>query len=268
MAFCFFIGIPGIQGFFMKQNSEKKRVGIASLLEKTEIKEYFDTLFILVLGIEFVVFVAHFIGSIGPDNGVFPWKQYFFVSFIAPIVLVFLVGLVIIGFNFYIFGNDDIAEMPDLPETPGKEKSLRYSAKNFILFMNQVPVLAGLFVIGLASVVLFKLDTILRVVGHVGERTAFYMFIMLCVVVAGAVFFLLFWLFWKYRLHKLEIERRWEFKKRVMEKSGFIILENNTVLNEQGQVLTQGNMHAQLESQIIEEEQSQLPLIPGNFMVK
>lgn len=253
----------------MKENAEKKRVGIASLLEKTEIKEYFDTLFILVLGIEFVVFVAHFIGSIGPDKGVFPWKQYFFVSFIAPIVLVFLVGLVIIGFNYYLFGNDEITESPDMPEVAGKGKGLRYSAKNFILFMNQVPVLAGFFVIGVTSVVLFKLDVILKVIGHVGERTAFYIFIMLCVVVAGAVFFLLFWLFWKYRLHKLEIERRWAFKNRVMEKSGLIILENNTVLNELGQVLTHGEARAQLEDQSKEEEeQGQLPLIQGSFMVK
>jgi pilus assembly protein TadC len=257
----------------MKEESDKKRIGIASLLEKTEIKEYFDTLFILVLGVEFVIFVAHFIGSIGPDKGVFPWKQYFFVSFIAPIVLVFLVGLVIIGFNFYLFGNDDVTESTEMPEVSGKGKGLRYSAKNFILFMNQIPVLGSFFIIGLVSVALFKLDVILAVIGHVGERTAFYLFIMLCAVVGGAVLFLLFWLFWKYRLHKLEIERRWAFKNRVMEKSGLIILENNTVLNELGQVLTQGDARTQLEDhrktdEEEDEQQAQIPLIQGNFMVK
>jgi hypothetical protein len=254
----------------MKENSEKKRVGIASLLEKTEIKEYFDTLFILVLGIEFVIFVAHFIGSIGPDKGPFPWRQYFFVSFIAPIVLVFLVGLVIIGFNFYIFGNDDIRDKPDFEEPQETGKGLRYATRNFIILMNQIPVLAGLFVIGLGSVALFKLDVILKVVGQVGERTAFYIFIMLSVLVAGAVVFLLFWLFWKYRLHKVEIERRWEYKKMVMEKSGLIILENNTVLNEEGKVLTTGEVRAQLGEGDAEEETTagQLPLIPGNFMAK
>lgn len=257
----------------MKENHEKKRVGIASLLEKTEIKEYFDTLFILVLGIEFVIFVAHFIGSIGPDKGAFPWRQYFFVSFIAPIVLVFLVGMVIIGFNFYIFGNDDVNDLPDIPDSTETSKGLRHTTKNFIILMNQIPVLAGLFVIGLGSVILFKLDVILKVIGHVGERTAFYIFIMLSVVVAGALIFLLFWLFWKFKLNKVEIERRWEFKKMVMEKSGLIILENNMVLNEQGKVLTSGEIpaqiEAQLEGQLIEQDTaSQLPLIPSNFMLK
>ena len=42
----------------MEKSRERKRVGIASMLDKSEIKEYFDTFFILVLGIEFVIFVA------------------------------------------------------------------------------------------------------------------------------------------------------------------------------------------------------------------
>ena len=67
----------------MKGSERKKRIGIASILERTEIKEYFDTLVILIGGVEFVIFIAHFVGSLGPDKGPFPWKQYFFISFIA-----------------------------------------------------------------------------------------------------------------------------------------------------------------------------------------
>lgn len=110
------------RGINMIKSREKKRVGIASMLDKSEIKEYFDTFFILVLGIEFVIFVAHFIGAIGPDKGSFPWKQYFFISFIAPVVLTFLVGLIIIGFNYYIFGDDYTEPEEDrLPEEPGRK---------------------------------------------------------------------------------------------------------------------------------------------------
>ncbi|GAB6094498.1 hypothetical protein JCM14469_07500 [Desulfatiferula olefinivorans] len=252
----------------MKENREKGRIGIASMLEKTEIKDYFDTLFILVLGIEFVIFVAHFIGSIGPDKGVFPWKQYFFVSFITPIVLVFLIGLVIIGFNYYIFGNDYTGETSDADASDDGDKSLRLTTRNVLRFLNRMPVLAGLFSIGLGSVVLYKLDAILKVVGHVGERTAFYIFIMLAVIVAGALIFLLLWLFWKFRLHKLEIERRWEFRNRVMERSGLIILENNMVLDEQGKVLTQAETQGRIEAPQVEEEHKKLPFIPRNFMMK
>jgi magnesium-transporting ATPase (P-type) len=252
----------------MNENREKGRIGIASMLEKTEIKDYFDTLFILVLGIEFVIFVAHFIGSIGPDKGIFPWKQYFFVSFITPIVLVFLIGLVIIGFNYYIFGNDYTGDVPDTEDGEGKEKNLRHTTRNVLRFLNQMPVLVGLFSIGLGSVVLYKLDTILKVIGHVGERTAFYLFIMFAVIVAGALIFLLLWMFWKFRLHKLEIERRWEFKNRVMERSGLIILENNMVLDDQGKVLTQAEAQVRIDAPQVEDDHKKLPFIPRNFMMK
>lgn len=253
----------------MDKSREKKRVGIASMLEKSEIKEYFDTFFILVFGIEFVIFVAHFIGSIGPEKGAFLWKQYFFVSFIAPVVLTFLIGLIIIGFNYYIFGEEYVSDSSKTTEESDlKGKKLKYSAKNFILLLHQMPVLAGLFTIGLGSVVLYKLDIILQLIGHVGERTAFYVFIILAVLVAGALIFLLFWMFWKFRLHKLEIERRWEFKKRVMEKSGLIILENNVVLNEEGKVMVQGTIDELPGVDLLDDEKKKLAFLPDKFMLK
>ncbi len=252
----------------MKKGREKKRVGIASMLDKSEIKEYFDTFFILVLGIEFVIFVAHFIGSIGPDKGAFPWKQYFFVSFIAPVVLTFIVGLIIIGFNYYIFG-DEIANNATEGEGAEPEGSkLIYSAKSFIGLLQQMPVLAGLFTVGLGSVVLFKLDVILRVIGHVGERTAFYIFIALAITVAGALVFLLFWMFWKFRLHKLELERKWEFRKHVMEKSGLIILDNNVILNEDGQVLLKGEVESSVEIGLDDDDKKKLAFLSDKFMLK
>ena len=252
----------------MTKGREKKRVGIASMLDKSEIKEYFDTFFILVLGIEFVIFVAHFIGSIGPDKGAFLWKQYFFVSFIAPVVLTFLVGLIIIGFNYYIFGDEIANNTPEEETSESGGKKLIYSAKSFIGLLQQMPVLAGLFTVGLGSVILFKLDVILRVIGHVGERTAFYIFIALAITVAGVLIFLLFWMFWKFRLHKLELERRWEFRKRVMEKSGLIILDNNVVLNEEGQVLVKGEIEAPIDVGLVDDDKKKLAFFSDKFMLK
>ena len=93
----------------MKSSGFKEMTGIAGILKKTEIKEYFDTLFILVGGIEFVIFIAHFIGTMGAEKGPFPWKQYFFISFMAPVVLMFIVGLIVIGFNYYLYGSQQAA---------------------------------------------------------------------------------------------------------------------------------------------------------------
>lgn len=196
------------------ETAKKKRIGIASIFDPSEIKEYFNTFFILLFGIEFVIFVAHFIGSIGPQGSPFPWKQYFFVSFIAPVVMVFIIGLIVIGFNFYLFGNSEEA-MPkpgDDPEgEPGTRKMGR-SFQDFFTILQQLPALGGIFLLGLGSVILYKLDTILATIGHVGERTAHYLFILFAVLVAGTLIFLLFWLFWKFKLHKYQMEEEWKYK--------------------------------------------------------
>lgn len=239
------------------ESENRNRIGVASLFDAEEIKEYFNTFFILLSGIEFVIFVAHFIGSIGPESGPFPWKQYFFVSFIAPLVMVFLIGLVVIGFNFYLFGNAPERqgdEGTDDADEEGGRKNLGRTFQSFVSVIQQLPALAGIFTLGLGSVVLYKLDVILATIGHVGERTAYYLFIGLGALVVGTLIFLLFWLFWKFKLQKYQMEQRWNYRNRVMEKTGLIILENNTVINEEGKVLVTDESLKQIEGHIIEEK--------------
>ncbi len=253
-----------------KSEKNKYRSGIATMFDKNEIKEYFNTFFILVGGVEFVIFVAHFIGAVGPDRAPFPWKQYFFVSFTAPLVMVIIVGLVIMGFNFYVFGDEkDKHPLEDSPFVSSKGKRFGHSFRYFFSIVRQIPVIAGFFILCFGSVVLYKLDTILTVVGHIGEKTAFYVFIILAVLVAGALIFLLFWLFWKFRLHKYELEKQWEYKQKVMETAGLIILDNNVVLNKEGQVVANANVPELIEGVAEEEEEKKLlPDLKEKFELK
>ena len=248
----------------MKSTGFKKMTGIAGILKKTEIKEYFDTLFILVGGIEFVIFIAHFIGSMGAEKGPFPWKQYFFVSFMAPVVLMFIIGLIVIGFNYYLYGSQQSAfDLEESPFVGAKMKRFGHSFKFLFSIIQQVPVLAGLFILGIGSVVLFKLDVILKVLGHIGEKTAFYLFILLCVLVAGALIFLIFWLYWQFKLQKLNIQREWEFKQRVIETSGLIILDDNTVLNKEGEVISYDKA-----MKVLEDKTNNRSLLAKKLMLK
>jgi hypothetical protein len=223
----------------MKTSEFNKRTGIAGILEKKEIKEYFDTLFILVGGIEFVIFIAHFIGSLGPGRGPFPWKQYFFVALMAPIALTFIVGLIVIVFNFYLYGSQQNAfDLEESPFVGAKMKRFGHSFKFLFSIIQQVPVLAGLFILGIGSVVLFKLDVILSVLGHIGEKTAFYVFILLCVLVFGVLIFLVFWLYWQFKLQRYNIQQEWEYKQKVVESTGLIILDDHMVCNRDGKVIS------------------------------
>jgi len=233
----------------MKSSGFKEMTGIAGILKKTEIKEYFDTLFILIGGIEFIIFIAHFIGSNGAEKGPFPWKQYFFVSFMAPVVLMFIVGLIVIGFNYYLYGSPKAAfDLEESPFVGTKMKRFGHSFKFLFSIIQQVPVLVGLFVLGIGSVVLFKLDAILKVLGHIGEKTAFYLFILLCVLVSGVLIFLIFWLYWQFKLQKFNIQREWEYKQRVIETSGLIILDDNTVFNQMGEIVSDDKAMQLLEN--------------------
>jgi hypothetical protein len=223
----------------MKTSEFNKRTGIAGILEKKEIKEYFDTLFILVGGIEFVIFIAHFIGSLGPGRGPFPWKQYFFIALMAPIALTFIVGLIVIVFNFYLYGSQQNAfDLEESPFVGAKMKRFGHSFKFLFSIIQQVPVLAGLFILGIGSVVLFKLDVILSVLGHIGEKTAFYVFILLCVLVFGVLIFLVFWLYWQFKLQRYNIQQEWEYKQKVVESTGLIILDDHMVCNRDGKVIS------------------------------
>ena len=197
----------------MKTSDLKKRTGIAGILEKAEIKEYFNTLFILVGGIEFVIFIAHFIGSLGPEKGPFPWKQYFFVAFMAPIVLMFIIGLIVIGFNFYLYGSQQAPfDLDENPFVGTKMKRFGHSFKFLFSIIQQMPVLAGLFILGIGSVVLFKLDVILKILGHIGH--------------------------WQFKLQRYNIQKEWEYKQKVIEMSGLIILDDHTVCNQEGKVIS------------------------------
>jgi hypothetical protein len=248
----------------MKGSGLKKMTGIAGILKKTEIKEYFDTLFILIGGIEFVIFIAHFIGSMGADKGPFPWKQYFFVSFMAPVVLMFIIGLIVIGFNYYLYGSQRSAfDLEESPFVGAKMKRFGHSFKFLFSIIQQVPVLAGLFILGIGSVVLFKLDVILKVLGHIGEKTAFYLFILLCVLVTGALIFLIFWLYWQFKLQKFNMQREWEYKQKVIETSGLIILDDNTVLNKEGDVISYDKV-----MKVLEDNTNNGPRLPKKLLLK
>lgn len=251
----------------MKKSNGKRPIGIATMLEKQEIKEYFNAFFILIGSVELVIFLAHFIGSIGPAKDPFPWKQYFFIAFISPLIILIIVGLIVVGFNYYIFGDNRSPKDTDIPPfSDSTGARLGHSFSHFFSAVRQLPVIVGFFVLSLSAIVLYRFDIILKFIGDVGEKTAFYGFVVLSVVAGGALIFLLFWLFWDFRLHKYKLERQWEFKQQVMEKTGLIILDNNMVLNEEGKAIAFDGDFEQLENDVLGERK--IPLISKKLMWK
>ncbi len=245
----------------MTGKTNKKRMGIAAMFNNHEIKEYFNTFLILIGGIELVILFAHFLTSTGQDQASFPWKHYLFVSFLAPVIMVAVVGLIIVGFNFFIFGDKKKASDKDSLFTSDKEKKIFNSSKNLFSIIGQIPVLTGFIILCLGSIFLYKLDVIVKILGRIGERTAFYVFTSLASLTVCVFIFLLCWLFWKFRLRKIELQNQAEFKKRVIETSGLIILDNNVVLDKTGKIVADTNTPELLEDSSIVKNKKLLPEI-------
>ncbi|MCK5680570.1 hypothetical protein KAI46_07150, partial [bacterium] len=115
------------------QKTKKKRAqsasrpqpkGIATLFEKEEIKDLFRTYLITICVIEGFIFFVSFLSQMGPETVPFPWKSYFFAAFIVPLTITFLLGIIVISFDRYIFGHQEIgSEISDLFQTAAETRS-------------------------------------------------------------------------------------------------------------------------------------------------
>ena len=215
--------------------------GIAALFEKEEIKDLFRTYLITICVIEGFIFFVSFLSQMGPETVPFPWKSYFFAAFIVPLTITFLLGIIVISFDRYIFGHQGIgSEFNDIFKTGPETRSRIHKFHAFLYVIRQIPFLFGLILLVALSGIAYKLDDILAVIGDVGGRTAHYLFIGLTVVFAVSVVIGLIWMFLSYNLRKKTLEHQYQYKKDVVDKTGLVILDDNRMMDRNGQILSFG----------------------------
>ena len=227
-------------------SSAAPRKGIAALFEKEELKDLFIKYLILIGVIEGFIFFVSFLSQLGPENTPFPWKSYFFAAFIVPLTITFLLGVIVLGFDRYLYGHQPATTEGTLGLSASEHQGRVQKFHAFIYVIRQMPFLMGLLMLVVLSGVVYKLEGILAVIGHVGERTAYYLFITLAVLLTVGVVMGLVWMFMSYNLRKKSMEFQYQYKKDVVDKTGLIILENDRVMDQQGNMLTHDDV-AQLE---------------------
>ncbi len=155
-----------------RTSSWKQPKGIAALFEKEELKGLFRTYLITICVIEGFIFFVSFLSQMGPETVPFPWKSYFFAAFIIPLTITFLLGIIVISFDRYIFGHQPlINEIGDLFQSAAETRSRIHKFHAFLYVIRQIPFLFGLISLVALSGIAYKLDDILTVIGHVGGRT-------------------------------------------------------------------------------------------------
>lgn len=211
--------------------------GIAALFGKTELKEFFLNFLMILMVIEGLIFFTSFVYHLSADDTPFPWRPYFFASFVAPVAVTFVLGMVVICFNTYFF---QVREGSIDPTTgAGAIDTGTAPRTQFILHaLRNIPFLLGLLILILCSGLIYKIDSILAFIGQAGETAAHYMLVSLASLLGLGTLFGLVWMVLSYRLRLKRLDQEYQYRKDVMDRHGMVILPDNTVVNQQGRVVT------------------------------
>jgi hypothetical protein len=161
----------------------------------------------------------------------FPWREYVFVAFAFPIVVTFLMGVIITGFNYFL---GDKGEQSVEEEGSASENQM----EAVIGQLKRLPFLSILFLLLVTILALYNMDHIMAWLSSLGYNT----FLFLSYVLAGlgviVVIYLMFFLFFKYRLNQRHM--KYQYYTNISERHGLIILDDRTVLHKNGSLLVQG----------------------------
>ncbi|PIE69892.1 MAG: hypothetical protein CSA22_10665 [Deltaproteobacteria bacterium] len=217
----------------MHDPSKTNPVGIATLFEHIELKDFFKNYLILIGVIEILIFFVCLLTTLGPSASVYPWRSYFFAAIVIPTAMTFLLGVVIISFNRFLFGQDTLPAQP--PVSPADASPSVTDKFNLLMrAFRQVPLMLGLLLLGVFAGIIYKIDAIIHFASQAGERVVQYLLISIgCVLMLGSILLVL-WLILNYRLRKTSMANEFQFKNEVVKQTGLIILNDQTVVTADG----------------------------------
>lgn len=245
---------------------KEKYVGLASLFAPEQLRSYFLNYIYFIIGVEIFIFLVSFMSHLGPGKGPFPWKFYFYVSLIIPVAITFLLGLFIMAFNRFIFGQ---GQSPDeggyAGDEEGESKSRIIKFGSLIRTLSRVPFVPTLFVLVIGSAFVYKFDAIFRFILQAGAKTVTYLLIGAAVLLGAGIIIAIMWVISNYKLNKRHMEHEYQYRKDVMNTMGFLILDDKMVINKEGRLITAQPELPLLEGSATEPENvKSLPSPAGN----
>jgi hypothetical protein len=234
----------------MNKDQKEKYVGLASLFAPEQLRGYFLNYIYFIIGVEIFIFLVSFMSHLGPGKGPFPWKFYFYVALIIPVAITFLLGLFIMAFNRFIFGQGQAPDEAGFGRgEEGESKSRILKFGSLIRTLTHVPFVPTLFVIVLGAAFVYKFDDIFRFILQAGEKTVTYLLIGAAVLLGAGIIIAIMWVISNYKLNKRHMEHEYQYRKDVMNTMGFLILDDNMVINKEGKLIA---------------AQPELPLLEGS----
>lgn len=246
----------------MSADKKDKHSGLATLFDGVELKSFFVNYLWFIIAVEVLIFLVSFLGNLGPDKGPFPWKFYFYVAFTSPVAITFLLGVFILAFNQFIFGNSPAAGEDGNADTEADgSRSKLFQFNLFLTHMKKVPFLPVLFALVACTVLFYKLDAIFLFIFNAGEKMVTYSLIACGALLAAGLVFGIAWIVSNYKLSKRHMEHEYRYRNDVIEKLGFLIMEDDTVIDKNGKLISQKQL-ALPESRKSSEERETLKVLP------
>lgn len=234
------------QGMFMSHTEDTKFRGIATLFDHAELKRFVKFYLLLIFILELFILLICFLLQLEPINMPFPWKYYFLASFLIPIGLTFLLGVFVTAFNLFLFGQPE-RSAGDTGSEDGVEGASGLSGRHYIdkvnlslSYIRQAPFLLSLLLLIIGVILFSQIDVFLTLLGSIGEKALYYLFILLAVLLFIGTIFIFVWVIIRYKLDKLRYQ--YEYKRDIMAQLGMIVTEDNRIIDGQGRVVAIADM--------------------------
>lgn len=221
------------QGEARRNRSE----GLAAAFSEQEIKNLFFSYLTTMLLVEGLIFFFSFINHLAGDSSLFPWKPYLFATFIAPVAITFVFGLILLTFNRFFYGRIAGESVEDSRVIPpgGWRKGERMTT--FFHLIHRLPLLFSMFLLIAATAFAYQLEDILRYLAAAGAMTAKYLFFGLIGLLVVAALGIAAWMLLSYRLRDRTLTADHEYRMKLIDQFGLVQLEDGTVLDRQGKVV-------------------------------
>lgn len=233
---------------------------LAGLYSRDEVKKFLSGYLLTLAVVEGFIFFVCWISYLSGGQLLFPWKAYILASFMTPIAISFLLGMIVFGFNKYLFARDEpalsAASVGVADVQPNRFDEVMRS-------LRQVPFLVALLLLVLSGGIIYKLDAIVGFMASAGEQAANYLFILLCVVLGVASLVSLVWMVLSYRLRCRRLDLLHKYRMEVMERTGMVMLEDETVIDRDGRVIDTQSALAASQVRPRSDELALLPPLPG-----
>ncbi|MGM0454411.1 MAG: hypothetical protein ACQERN_14740 [Thermodesulfobacteriota bacterium] len=245
----------------MENPKEEGRRGLVDLFTKQELKKYFLRYVYLIGCVEIFIFLICFFSVLEPYDGPFPWREYFYAAFTIPIAITFILGIIIMAFNTYYFRDD--GHLDSLKADPASEKP--QTAKAFFNLSWQFQFMVILLILGLCAVFLFQMDDLLAMLGNAGEKASEFILILLGILLGGAILLGSLFLVLQYRLRKRKMEYTYQYRCELMNRTGMMLLEDNTLVDTEGKVVHSPYSDQGRARAIGSDDMSLVPQIEENY---